>query len=102
MSPFAYPLGQGFALVVSKQVHVGIGKGLILRAASLVAHPPSLDFIWARINNNHGEFFTSAAQLCGAPALALCVLNLGEVHLAAVNHLLFFSFSPLGGFARGT
>ena len=45
MSPIAYPLVQGFALVVGKQVHVGKGKGLILRAASLVAHPPPLDLI---------------------------------------------------------
>lgn len=45
MSPIAYPLVQGFALVVGEQVHVGKGKGLILRAASLVAHPPPLDLI---------------------------------------------------------
>ena len=57
MSPIAYPLVQGFALVVGEQVHVGKGKGLILRAASLVAHPPSLDLIWAPINDNLGEFF---------------------------------------------
>ena len=97
MSPISYPLGQGPALVVSKQVHVGKRKSLILRAASLVAHTPPLDFTWAGKYNFAniilGSFFTSAAFLCCAPALPVFVLILCELHLAAVNHLLFTFFS---------
>ena len=41
---------QGFALLVSEQVHIGKGHGApALRGARLAAHTPSLDFIWARI-----------------------------------------------------
>ena len=68
-----------------------------LQALLHIPHPSILpgqaNIIFFLANIILGSFFTSAAFLCCAPALSVFVLILRELHLAAVNHLLFPSFS---------
>ena len=118
ISPISYPLGQGPALVVSEQVHVGKRKSLILRAASLVAHTPPLDFTWAGkyiyffCKYNPGEFFhlgcfsllrTSPARFrshpswiasCCSEPPSLSLLFSGDfTHISKVQCFNYWSFT---------
>ena len=98
-----YLLVQRDALFVSEQVHRSEMERRPLWTARLVAHAPTLDFIWARTKCPRSNkeksldnyLLTSFVEFGGAPSLAHLLLLHGEGHLAAVEHFLLSSFPLL-------